>query len=506
MPENNANLNNANNTSTTTHSNITNNNEIGQQENDIVQSSSVVPRVNVDGSNNIRPSTATIGSKLKLFPNQRVGFTDQLQQYCTGKVISRAGKATGKYANTYNIEYDLPSEKCGTQEYVDFDRMTNLEVFPDDDVGVDVFFSNTKKQNDDKLMFQDAKLTELASWEENNVYDCVKNVGQRCISTRWVTTMKNKDGKLVPKARLVARGFEEYGKQYIEKESPTCSREAIRVALSISRMNNWDFHSIDVKTAFLQGNHNLLNRDIFVTPPPEAKCDADVLWKLKKAVYGLVDASKVWWESVKTFMLNNGGQQTVADPAVFYWHDDEKDTHGCILSYVDDFLWFGNYNFKVNIVDKLCKTFTISKQADSNFNYIGLNLSTLPDGSMALDQQDYCASLEYISIPSSYKQTCSVLPLTKAQRDELQSKIGQLLWLSCQSRPDLCFDVCKLSNHFKNANVNDLIDCNKVIRKAKANPVMLRYRHLENIDNLKFLVFADASFANLSDGGSQGGI
>ena len=164
---------------------------------------------------------------------------------------------------------------------------------------------------------------------------------------------------------------------------------------------------------------------------------------MNKAVYGLVDASKKWYDSVKYFMLENGGTQSTTDPSVFYWHSHDNNVHGCILSYVDDFLWFGNNNFKLFIIDKLCNTFTISKHINSNFKYIGLNLSTLSDNSRCLDQVDYCSKLDYINIPLTLKQKeDSNQDLPEKERKLLRSKIGQLLWLSCQSRPDLCFEVC----------------------------------------------------------------
>jgi hypothetical protein len=48
---------------------------------------------------------------------------------------------------------------------------------------------------------------ELESWKDLDVYVEEKDVGQQCISTRWVITEKYKEGARVVKARLVARGF-----------------------------------------------------------------------------------------------------------------------------------------------------------------------------------------------------------------------------------------------------------------------------------------------------------
>ena len=57
--------------------------------------------------------------------------------------------------------------------------------------------------------------------------------GQKCVSTRWICTMKNTVDGLVPKARLVARGFEEEGPQEIPKDYTTCLKESLRPILAI---------------------------------------------------------------------------------------------------------------------------------------------------------------------------------------------------------------------------------------------------------------------------------
>ena len=51
------------------------------------------------------------------------------------------------------------------------------------------------------------------------------------MTLRWVVTPKFIDGKPSVKARLVARGFEET--QDFRTDSPTCSKEGLRLSLTI---------------------------------------------------------------------------------------------------------------------------------------------------------------------------------------------------------------------------------------------------------------------------------
>ena len=73
-----------------------------------------------------------------------------------------------------------------------------------------------------------AKHVELRKLKDFDVYDEVEDVGQPCISTKWVITRKD-DGM---KARLVARGFEET--QYIESNSPTVDKTTTRILIKSS--------------------------------------------------------------------------------------------------------------------------------------------------------------------------------------------------------------------------------------------------------------------------------
>ena len=87
----------------------------------------------------------------------------------------------------------------------------------------------------DDIDMSDAKMKELESWRENKVYYEVPSTNQKCVS-RWVYSFKRVNNSLVPKARLVARGFEEYS-QDIQKDSPTCAHESLRLIISVLAQN-----------------------------------------------------------------------------------------------------------------------------------------------------------------------------------------------------------------------------------------------------------------------------
>ena len=57
----------------------------------------------------------------------------------------------------------------------------------------------------------------------------------------------------------------------------------------------------------------------------------------------------------------------------------------------------------------------------------------------------------------------------------------------------------------QNPTVNDLIDANKIIKNIKNRDSKLVFPKLGMVDNLKSVIFTDASYANIPDGASSAG-
>ena len=274
------------------------------------------------------------------------------------QIINRAGKSGGKYSNWYNVK-DRKTEKLSSINWDNVERWQPCNE--SDDVLYNVNFEPTSLSK--------AKLQELESWRDNDVYHRVKYDNQKLISLRWVNTNKTVNGINKVKSRLVARGVQE--QENIQSDSPTCSKESIRIILNIIATLQWDVKSIDITSAFLQSND--INRDVFVKPPKESGEDTDIVWKLKKTVYGLGDAARAWYLSVKEKLLKLGAKPSSYDPAVFRWHHEET-LAGVICIHVDDFLFGGNDMFIENVVNPLSQSFVIGTEHENAFKYLGVDI------------------------------------------------------------------------------------------------------------------------------------
>ena len=187
----------------------------------------------------------------------------------------------------------------------------------------------TKEQQESKECCA-AKEQELKKMQNFKIYDMyheeVPYCGQSCISTRRVLTLKN--GK--PRARLVTRGFEE--KENIQFDSPTVGKSAMHLFLTIAASRQWKIKTTDMKSAFLQGDE--MERDVYIKPPKEA-CEKDgYVWKLKRCLHGLSDASRQFYMSVSAQMKQLGCQQCSVEPTLFYRRDENGQLIGIFVSHI----------------------------------------------------------------------------------------------------------------------------------------------------------------------------
>ncbi len=412
------------------------------------------------------------------------------------KILSRAGKATGNLKYWFNVEYLKPDNVRGQKISMNLKEIDDLKF---SEASTDTDIENVLIIED--VSFDNPKLDELNKWKEFHVYNEVPDIGQRCISTRWVCTIKETSKGNIHKARLVARGFEDLERNSVQKDSPTCAKESLRMLLAITAQRSWEIKSMDIKTAFLQGSN--LTRNVFIKPPKEANA-GKVVWHLNKCVYGLNDASLHWYTKVKEVMTRCGATVSVVDPAVYYWHD--TDTHclkGVLASHVDDFIWAGNEGFEGSVVNQIRKLLNVGNEESVSFKYVGLNLKS-SSSYITLDQKQYINSINSIDI-SKGRLFDKSSKLEPDEADTMRSKVGQIMWMANQTRPDVMFNASSLASSIKRGTVADLVETNKVIRKLRSEVVTLKFHRLGDDESLKLVIYSDASLGNLPDGGSQGG-
>ncbi|CAI7910359.1 unnamed protein product [Closterium sp. NIES-53] len=109
---------------------------------------------------------------------------------------------------------------------------------------------------------------EMVSWKSTGTYvDEVPPPGANIVSGMWIFRVKRPPGSPpVFKARYVARGFSQrQGVDYFQTFSPTPKMTTLRVLLHVAAQRDYELHSLDFSTAFLQGS---LHEEIWLRRPP----------------------------------------------------------------------------------------------------------------------------------------------------------------------------------------------------------------------------------------------
>ncbi|GJS00266.1 putative ribonuclease H-like domain-containing protein [Tanacetum coccineum] len=143
--------------------------------------------------------------------------------------------------------------------------------------------------------------------------------GKRAIGTKWVYKNKKDDRGIVvrKKARLVAQGYtQEEGIDYDEVFAPVARIEAIRIFLAYASFMNFIVYQIDVKSAFLYGT---IEEEVYVCQPLgfEDPKFPNKVYKVEKALYGLHQAPKAWYETLSTYLLENRFRRGTIDKTLF---------------------------------------------------------------------------------------------------------------------------------------------------------------------------------------------
>nr|GEU81141.1 hypothetical protein [Tanacetum cinerariifolium] len=163
--------------------------------------------------------------------------------------------------------------------------------------------------------------------------------GKKAIGTKWVfRNKKDKRGIMIMnKARLVAQGYtQEEGIDYDEVFAHVVRIETIRLFLAYASFIGFMVYYMDVKSAFLHGR---IKEEVYVCQSPvfEDPDHPQNVYKLVKALYGLHQTPRAWYETLAKYLLGNGFHRGKIDQTLFI-----KRQKGDILLvqvYVDDIIF-----------------------------------------------------------------------------------------------------------------------------------------------------------------------
>ena len=120
-----------------------------------------------------------------------------------------------------------------------------------------------------------------------------------------------------------------------------------------------------------------------------------------------------------------------------------------------------------------------------------------------LSQNDYHDKLAEIAI---VRENCEKDDkTTPSEKMAMRRLLGKLLWLSVQSRPEIAFELSRLSSRIRISDVSDILALNKLCRYVKSDFSALAIPNIGNPKEWKLAVFSDSSLSNNSDCSTQTG-
>lgn len=182
---------------------------------------------------------------------------------------------------------------------------------------------------------------EITALNDNNTYDLVTPPENRqIVGGKWVFAVKNgPNGEETHKARYVANGYSQIaGIDYQETFAPTARMSSVRILVQLAVQNDMITHQMDVKTAYINAP---IDCDIYMEQPKGfekvGKNGEQLVYKLKKSLYGLKQSGRNWNNMLHTFLCKENFSQSRADPCVYVRNSE---TEGCVILiiWVDDII------------------------------------------------------------------------------------------------------------------------------------------------------------------------
>lgn len=339
-------------------------------------------------------------------------------------------------------------------------------------------------------------------------------MGEKAIGCKWVfKTKKDSSGNIDRyKARLVAKGFtQREGIDYRKTLSPVSKKDSFRIIMALVAHFDMELHQIDVKMAFLNGN---LEVEVYMRQPEGfiSSAGKELVCKLKRAMYGLKQASRQWYLKFHNVISSFGFIENISDQCIYHKVSGSKIIF--LILYVDDILLATNDLGLLHEVKQfLSRHFDMKDMGDASY-VIGIKIHRdKHKGILGLSQEAYINKV----LERFKMQNCSpsVAPIVKGDKfcldqcpkNELEKKqmqnipyasaVGSLMYAQVCTRPDIAFAVSMLGRYQSNPGIIHWRATKKVLRYLQGTKdFMLTYRRT---DNLKIVGYSDSDLAGCVD-------
>ncbi|GKA16000.1 putative ribonuclease H-like domain-containing protein [Tanacetum coccineum] len=287
-----------------------------------------------------------------------------------------------------------------------------------------------------------------------------KKVIQALTDPSWIEAINKKDDRGIVvrnKARLVAQGYTQVeGIDYDEVFALVARIKAIRLFLAYASFMNFIVYQMDVKSAFLFG---IIEEEVYVYQPPGFKDPKfpNKVCKVEKDLYGLHHAPKAWYNTLSTYLLENGFRRGTIDKTLFI----KKDKGDILLVQKDDGIFISQDKYVADILKK--------------FGFATVKTASTPmETNKALLKDEEAADVDV---------------------HLYRSMIGSLMYLTT-SRPDIMFAVCACARFQVTPKTSHLYVVKRIFRYLKGHLKLGLWYPRDSPFDLE--AFSDSDYAGAS--------
>ena len=261
--------------------------------------------------------------------------------------------------------------------------------------------------------------------------------------------------------------------------------------LKLMAVFGWLHTVFDIKCAYLHATRDNCKRQIMKLTPrltqqwvkkhPE---DVKYVYKdclfvlLVKALYGLKDSGRLWYNHLTAFLLRIGFVVCESDPCM-YCKWISIDNFAYVLTHVDDLFLVGLGVAFTSFRGLLAATFPdFTEKSSDTFTYLGMTVIRNREAhSLTINQRSYIQSLlkTFDMTDCKPKATPAPADLLLGKEDNsgpcdktlFLSILMSLMYMARISRPDILFTVCYLATKSSCATIKNLLDAKRVLRYLK---------------------------------------
>ena len=322
----------------------------------------------------------------------------------------------------------------------------------------------------DKAKWQEAAQVEIkalvnqGTWKEVPTHEATSKI----LPGTWTFRRKRTpDGEVKKyKGRYCVRGDLQEDKQ--STYAPVVAWPSVRVFLVLSLILDWTTISVDFSSAFVQAK---LKEPVWIHLPRgfSSTQGSNTCLRLIKSLYGLAVAPILWFDHVSQAFKELGFKQSTYDPCLLYTDNM------LVVLYVDD---AGIAAKNPSDIDKLIhmlqqKGFDLTREG-SFAEFLGIKFEQADKDEYRLTQRGLIDKI----VSATGLQDCkpNLLPCTQqALGSDLEGQpmneswsypsiVGMLLYLSCNSRPDIAFAVSQVCRFNSKPKQSHAIAVKRIVR------------------------------------------